>query len=74
MNSAKVGSTSVGYAYNSDGVRTEKTVNGVKTSYLLDGSTIIAQKAGNDVLWFLYDSDGTRVGFTYNGTAYFYTT
>nr|WP_286861195.1 hypothetical protein [Proteiniphilum sp. UBA5510] len=30
------------------------------TSYLFDGSTIIAQKTGDDILWFLYDSDGTN--------------
>ena len=62
------------YTYNSDGIRTGKTAAGVTTTYFLDGSTILAQKTGNDVLWFLYDSDGTRVGFTYNGTAYYYTT
>lgn len=65
---------SISYAYNSDGIRTGKTVDGTATSYLLDGSTVIAQKTGDDVLWFLYDSDGTRVGFTYNGAAYYYMT
>jgi len=61
------------YTYNSDGIRTSKTVGNVTTDYFLDGSTIIAQKTNSDVLWFLYDSDGTRVGFTYNDTAYYYT-
>ena len=73
LKTASAGGKDVGYAYNSDGVRTGKTVDGVTTSYFLDGSTVVAQKTGNDVLWFLYDSDGTRVGFTYNGTAYYYT-
>lgn len=61
------------YIYNSDGIRTSKTVNGVTTSYLVDGSTILAQQSGNEVLWFMYDSDGSRVGFTHNDTAYYYT-
>ena len=70
---ASVRGKSVSFTYNSDGIRTGKTVDGVATSYFLDGSTVVAQKTGDDVLWFLYDSDGTRVGFTYNGTAYYYT-
>ena len=73
LKTASAGGKDVGYAYNSDGVRTGKTVDGVTTSYFLDGSTVVAQKTGDDVLWFLYDGDGTRVGFTYNGTAYYYT-
>ncbi len=61
------------YIYNSDGIRTSKTVGNVTTNYFLDGSTIIAQKTNSDVLWFLYDSDGTRIGFTYNDASYYYT-
>ena len=61
LKTASAGGKDVGYAYNSDGVRTGKTVDGVTTSYFLDGSTVVAQKTGDDVLWFLYDSDGTRV-------------
>ena len=74
LKTAVANSKNLSYTYNDDGIRTGKTVDGVTTTYFLDGSTILAQKTGNDVLWFLYDSDGTRVGFTYNGTAYFYTT
>ena len=61
------------YTYNDDGIRTSKTANGLTTEYFIDGSTILAQKTGNDVMWFLYDSDGTKIGFTYNGTSYYYT-
>ena len=74
LKTAAANGKSISYAYNSDGIRTGKTVDGTVTSYLLDGSTVIAQKTGDDVLWFLYDSDGTRVGFTYNGAAYYYMT
>ncbi|WP_326975289.1 hypothetical protein [Caproicibacter sp. BJN0012] len=63
----------VEYTYDSNEIRTSRTVNGVTTNYFLDGSTIVAQRAGSDVLWFLYESDNTLVGFTYNGTAYYYT-
>ena len=60
------------YTYNHDGIRISKTVDGALTDYLVDGSTIVAQRTGYDTLWFMYDSDGTRVGFTYHDYAYYY--
>ena len=73
LKTATVNGKETSYVYNSDGIRTSKTVNGVTTSYLVDGSTILAQQSGNEVLWFMYDSDSSRVGFTHNDTAYYYT-
>ncbi|MFR1435529.1 MAG: hypothetical protein ACLSS9_09890 [Acutalibacteraceae bacterium] len=35
-----------------------KTVNGVKTEYVWDGSSLIGQKTGNNVLVYLYAADG----------------
>ncbi|MFR2804719.1 MAG: hypothetical protein ACLTBZ_01645 [Faecalispora jeddahensis] len=60
------------YTYNHDGIRISKTVDGTLTDYLVDGSTIVAQRTGYDTIWFMYDSDGTRVGFTYHDDAYYY--
>ena len=62
---------SVSYEYNTDGIRTQKTVNGVTTKYYLDGSSVLRQVTGNDVLEFFYDSNGV-VGFYYNNTPYYY--
>ena len=62
---------SVSYEYNTDGIRTQKTVNGVTTKYYLDGSSVLRQVTGNDVLEFFYDSNGV-VGFYYNSTPYYY--
>ncbi len=73
LKSSIVNSQNVEYTYDSNGIRTGKTVNGVTTNYSLDGSVIMAQQTSNDILWFLYESDRTLVGFTYNGTAYYYT-
>ncbi len=64
--------TTVSYKYNADGIRTQKTVGGVTTDYFLEGSTIVAQKTGNDVIWYYFDSDGTRDAIEYNGTVYYY--
>ena len=37
------------YTYNEDGIRTVKTVNGVTTEYFLSGSTILAEKTGENI-------------------------
>ena len=42
------------------------------TDYLVDGSTIIAEKTGNNTIWYYYDAAGCRIGFTYNSTPYYY--
>ena len=65
------GDLGVSYSYNSDGLRVSKTVNGVKTEYVWDGSSLIGQKTGNNVLVYLYAADGLA-GFQYNGVNYYY--
>ena len=66
------GSTVTSYKYNSDGIRTSKTVGSAKTEYFLNGSQILAQKTGSTVMPFYYDANGTRIAFKYNGTMYYY--
>ena len=68
----KADGTQISYTYDIDGIRTKKTVNGVTTEYFVNGSTILAQKTGNDIIWYIYDSDGQILGFTYNDTPYYY--
>ncbi len=60
------------YTYNEDGIRTSKTVNGVKTTFLLDGYNVIEQTDGITTLHFFYDSNNEVIGFIYNGNDYFY--
>ena len=60
------------YTYNEDGIRTSKTVNDVKTTFLLDGYNVIEQTDGTTTLHFFYDSNGEVIGFRYNGNDYFY--
>ena len=60
------------YRYNDAGIRTYKNIGGTKTDYFLDGSTIIAQKTGDNTIWYYYDSDGTREAMEYNGNVYYY--
>ena len=40
------------------------------TEYFTNGSTILAEKTGDNILWYICDSD--LLGFTYNGTPYYY--
>ena len=64
---------SVQMSYDSNGMRTQKTVGGVKTNYYYDSDkNLIALVKGNDTLLFYYDSDGSATSFSYNGTMYFY--
>lgn len=60
-------------SYDSNGMRTQKSVDGVKTNYYYDSDkNLIALVKGNDTLLFYYDSDGSATSFSYNGTMYFY--
>lgn len=58
------------FAYNESGIRTQKTVDGVTTEYYLDGSTVLAQKTGNNTVWYYYDCNGTREALEYGGQVY----
>ena len=62
---------SVHYTYDDSGLRTSKTMNGVKTEYYRSGSRLIGQKQGSNVMQFLYDANGLY-GFLYNGTPHYY--
>jgi len=64
---------SVQMSYDSNGMRTQKSVDGVKTNYYYDSNkNLIALVKGNDTLLFYYDSDGSATSFSFNGTMYFY--
>ena len=60
------------YTYNANGIRTSKTINGVKHTYVLDGTKILKETWGNNVLIPLYDNEDSICGIEYNGTAYWF--
>ncbi len=66
------GTTNISYTYNNDNIRTSKIVNGVKTDFYLNGTTIIMQKTGDNVIWYTYDENELVSGFRYNGMEYYY--
>ena len=61
------------YTYNSSGIRTSKTENGITHEYILDGSTILCEKRSDGrVLYFHYDDKGNIFSVDYNGNTYYY--
>ncbi len=62
----------VSYTYDSEGIRTSKSVNGVTAAYLLSGSTILQETKGSDAIIYEYDDNGSLRSFVYNGDRYVY--
>ena len=60
------------YTYNANGIRTSKTVNGVKHTYTLDGTKILREAWGNNTLIPLYDNEESVCGIVYNDTPYYF--
>ena len=69
---ATVNSVPMAFSYNSDGIRTTKTYNGVKTYYTVDGSKIITQRSGSTALYFEYDATGNVASVTNGSNTYYY--
>ena len=53
------------YTYNSDGIRTGKTVNGTEHKYMLEGTKIVFEFYADTVLVYFYDETGTPIGMAY---------
>ena len=62
----------VAYTYDASGIRTSKTVSGVKTEYLTAGSRILAEKKNGTWQQYLYDGDGQLTAMTYKGKDYYF--
>jgi len=60
------------FVYNENGLRVQKTVNGVVTNYTLHGKNVVHMKTGNDELHFFYDAQNKPAVVVYNGTPYSY--
>ena len=60
------------FVYNADGLRVQKTVNGVVTKYTLHVKNVVHMTSGTDELHFFYDAQNRPAVVVYNGTAYAY--
>jgi RHS repeat-associated protein len=65
-------STSLSFKYNSDGIRTEKNVNGVTTRYTVFGDKVSFETTGSDKIHYSYDASGNLFSMNLNGTEYYY--
>ena len=60
------------FVYNADGLRVQKTVNGVVTKYTLHGKNVVHMKHGDDELHFFYDAQNRPAVVVYNNVPYAY--
>ena len=60
------------FVYNADGLRVQKTVNGVATKYTLHGKNIVHMTSRTDELHFFYDAQNKPAVVIFNGIAYAY--
>ena len=73
LSSLQTADNSVSYKYDSNGMRTQKDVDGTKTYYYYDNDkNLIGLTKGNYTLLFYYDLDGNVTSFKYNGAMYYY--
>ena len=69
---AEKGGTTLSYTYDSEGIRTSKTVGSTTTKYLLNGTQILAQTTNGKTLCFFYDQQGNRVGMADGSNNFYY--
>ena len=72
LKSAGKNGTNLSFTYDSEGIRTSKTVGSTTTKYLLNGTQILAQKTGSTTLSFFYDQQGNRVGMADGSNKFYY--
>ena len=72
LKSAGKNGTNLSFTYDSEGIRTSKTVGSTTTKYLLNGTQILAQKTGSTTLSFFYDQQGNRVAMADSSNHFYY--
>jgi RHS repeat-associated protein len=64
--------TNVTFKYNSNGIRTEKKVGSVTTTYKLVGDKVTFETNGTDNIYYTYNAAGDLVSMNLNGVEYYY--
>ncbi len=70
LTGAVKGSATMSFTYNDEGIRTSKTINGVKHTYYIVGSTIMGEEWGDKIILYLYDAAGSPIGMMFRKTSY----
>ena len=65
------------YTYNANGIRTSKTINGIKHTYTLEGTKILREEWMDECytahsITPLYDNEESVCGIIYNGVPYYF--
>ena len=60
------------FTYDSEGIRTSKTVGSTTTKYLLNGTQILAQTTNGITTSFFYDQQGNRVAMADSSNHFYY--
>ncbi|MBQ7981576.1 MAG: RHS repeat-associated core domain-containing protein, partial [Oscillospiraceae bacterium] len=60
------------YTYNANGIRTSKTVDGIRHEFMLDGNKILCESWENNTLISLYDNEDSVCGVIYNNVPYYF--
>ena len=58
------------FEYNDEGIRTSKTVNGVETTYYVNGGQIVAESNNSRTIVYIYDATGAPIGMLYRTPSY----
>ena len=66
------GTNTYSYAYDADGKRISKTVNGVTTKFHYDGEMLIGQNTNGTDITFLRDATGTVYGLQQGSNLYYF--
>lgn len=66
--------TNITYAYDANGLRTSKTINGTAHDYLYVSGQLIRETYNGNILDFFYDASGCPYALNYNGSTYYYIT
>ena len=66
------GENTYSYKYDDNGIRTQKTVNGVTTYYTTVDGRITGQYDGTNTIYFRYNAGNSLIGFNLNGAEYTY--
>ena len=72
LKSAGKNGTNLSFTYDSEGIRTSKTVGSTTTKYLLNGTQILAQTTNGKTLCFFYDQQGNRVAMADGSNKFYY--
>lgn len=73
LTQVKNAKSKVTFDYDSNGVRSDKYVNGKKVTYTTDSDNkVVEQTYGNNITKFIYDDNDILAAIVYNGNTFYY--